>query len=107
MEADEIITIVAKVVALLMTVALFVILVIGMKKDGKLTADEAAKVIIMGLLIYMTIVNGARDTEWPIYDQGILLIMLSAVLVLAGIDVAKAKDLFKKNGKDEKDQSDK
>jgi len=95
----------AKIIALLFTVSLGVVLIISMRKDGKLTADEASKVVLMGLLIYMTIMNGTRATEWLTFDQGTYLIVLGSVLALAGIDIYRAKGLL--SGKDDKDNKDK
>ena len=83
----------AQIAALVFTLLLGVLLIIGMMKDKKLTADEAAKVAIIGMFIYMMVVNGNRVTEWMIYDQGVILIVLGSVLLLAGIDIYKAKKL--------------
>ena len=83
----------AQIAALVFALLLGVLLIIGMMKDKKLTADEAAKVAIIGMFIYMMVVNGNRVTEWMIYDQGVILIVLGSVLLLAGIDIYKAKKL--------------
>lgn len=95
MESQEILVIVAKGVAILFTLTLFITLMLSMRKDGKFTADEASKVIVMGLLIYMTVVNANRITEYPTFDDGTYFLLLASVLLLAGIDVYKAKGLLK------------
>ncbi len=103
MEVQEILIVVAKGLAILFTVILFVMLVLSMRKDGKLGADEASKVVIMGLLIYMTVVNASRLTEYPTFGDGTYLILLGSVLLLAGIDIAKANKLLKNGGDSKKD----
>lgn len=104
MESQEIIKLAAQGAAILFTLILFVMLVLSMRKDGKLGADEASKVVIMGILIYMTIVNAERITEYPTFGDGTYLLLLASVLLLAGIDVYKAKGLLNGDrGKDSKD----
>ncbi|KKM85616.1 hypothetical protein LCGC14_1287240 [marine sediment metagenome] len=102
MEAQDLLGVFAQGAALLFTLTLGIILVIGMRKDGRLTGDEAAKIAIIGGFIYMTVMNGTRDTEWMVFGQGTYLLVLGAVLGLAGIDIAKVKNLLN-NGKEKKD----
>jgi len=104
MDYNEILAIAAQSIAIIFAVILGVILILSMKKDGKFTADEAAKVVLMGLLIYMTVVNATRDTEWLVFDQGTYLIVLGAVLGLAGLDIYKSKGLL--NGDSRKNNTD-
>ena len=101
MDLPELLSFIAHGAALLFALGLGIILIIGMKKDGKLSGDEAAKVAIIGCFIYMTVMNGTRETEWMVFGQGLYLMVLSAVLGLAGIDFIKAKNLFD-NTKDKK-----
>ena len=100
----EILSILAQASGLIFALVVGIILVIGMRKDGKLTGDEAAKVAIIGGFIYMTVMNGTRDTEWMVFGQGSYLIVLGAVLGLAGIDIVKAKNLLN-NGDSKKDST--
>jgi hypothetical protein len=99
----EILVLSVKAVAVIFILTLGIILVVSMKKDGKLTADEASKVVLIALLIYMTVVNGTRSTEWLVFDQGTYLIILGSVLGLAGLDIYKAKGLLDDKGKNNKD----
>jgi len=92
METQEILSVAAKGLAVIFTLILFIMLLRSMRKDGKLGADEASKVVIMGILIYMTVVNANRITEYPTFGDGTYLILLASVLLLAGIDLAKTKE---------------
>jgi hypothetical protein len=103
MTPTEILVLSVKAVAVIFTLMLGIILIISMKKDGNLTADEASKVVLIALLIYMTVVNGTRSTEWIVFDQGTYLIILGSVLGLAGLDIYKAKGLLDDKGKNNKD----
>jgi hypothetical protein len=103
MTPTEILVLSVKAVAVIFTLMLGIILIISMKKDGNLTADEASKVVLIALLIYMTVVNGTRSTEWLVFDQGTYLIILGSVLGLAGLDIYKAKGLLDDKGKNNKD----
>ena len=94
MTPTEILVLSAKAIAVLFILILGIILIVSMKKDGKLTADEASKVVLIALFIYMTVVNGTRTTEWLVFDQGTYLIILGSVLGLAGLDIYKAKSLL-------------
>ncbi|UCD07710.1 MAG: hypothetical protein JSW41_01935 [Candidatus Aenigmatarchaeota archaeon] len=97
MEAKEIMVLAVQGSAVIFTLILFVLLLVGMYNDRKFTADEASKVIVMGILIYMTLVNGNRTTEYPVFGDGTYLILLGAVLILAGIDIYKSKGLLNGN----------
>jgi hypothetical protein len=99
----EILVLSVKAVAVIFILTLGIILVVSMKKDGKLTADEASKVVLIALLIYMTVVNGTRSTEWLVFDQGTYLIILGSVLGLAGLDIYKTKGLLNDKEKNSKD----
>jgi hypothetical protein len=103
MTPAEILVLSVKAVAVIFTLMLGIILIISMKKDGNLTADEASKVVLIALLIYMTVVNGTRSTEWIVFDQGTYFIILGSVLGLAGLDIYKAKGLLDDKGKNNKD----
>jgi hypothetical protein len=46
MTPTEILVLSVKAVAVIFTLTLGIILVVSMKKDGKLTADEASKVVL-------------------------------------------------------------
>ena len=91
----ENLTIVVQIIGIGFVLGLGLILVWSMTKDGKLSANEASKVIIMVGFTYAMIVNGTRipDTQ-PIYDSSIILILLGSVLTMAGID---AYNLMKKS----------
>lgn len=100
METQEIIVVIAKGLSVLFVLTLFLMLIMSMRKDGKFTADEASKVVIMLILIYMTVVNGQRTTEYPTFGDGTYLILVGAVLLLAGIDMARTKDLLNNGNRD-------
>lgn len=88
---------IAQITGLVFALVVGILLIISMMKDGKLTAIETAKVFIIGVFFYATIVNGTRDADTQaIFDTSTYLIMLGSLLVLAGIDIAKAKDIIKK-----------
>ena len=103
MEVMDYLTVSAQGLAILFTLGLFIMLIISMRKDGKLGADEASKVVIMGLLIYMTLKNGNRITEYPTFGDGTYLLLLASVLLLGGIDIYKAKDLLTRKEDDKPD----
>jgi len=87
MEAQEILSISVQIIGMLFIVGLGSILVWSMTMDGKLTANEASKVIIMVGFIFAMISNGARPADTlPIFDSSIMLILLGSVLTMSGID---------------------
>jgi len=90
----ENLTIVTQIIGIGFVLGLGLILIWSMTRDGKLTANEASKVIIMVGFAYAMIANGTRlpDTQ-PIFDSSIILILLGSVLTMAGID---AYNLMKK-----------
>ena len=90
----ETLTIVTQIIGIGFILGMGIILIWSMTKDGKLTANEASKVIIMIGFAYAMIVNGTRlpDTS-PKFDSSIILILLGSVLTMAGID---AYNLMKK-----------
>ena len=100
MEAQVILSVVAQGLALIFIFTMGVVWLIGARKDGKLTKDEIAPVAIIGVFIFMMIMNGMRPIDTPPrFDSSVVLIVLGSVLLLAGIDIAKLKGLINKEKK--------
>ena len=96
MEVHPMIAIATQVVGIIFLIALGGFWIIGMRKDdGKISGDEAAKASVVGVFIFMVIVNATGDKM--IFDHTAFLLVLGAVLALAGIDIAKAKQLLNGN----------
>lgn len=99
------IELIAQITTLVFLFGLGITLVVNMRKDGILTADEVAKVVIMGLLIYLTVVDAGRDPGTPrLFDNSTYLILVSSVLILAGISNNTINNLM--NGNKRKDSKD-
>jgi len=87
METQEILSISVQIIGMLFIVGLGSILVWSMTRDGRLTANEASKVVAMVAFIYAMIVNGVRSIGTdPIFDSSIILILLGSILTMAGIE---------------------
>ena len=98
METQVILSLSVQVMGMLFIVGLGSVLVWSMTRDGKLTANEAAKVVILVGFIYAMISNGYRPADTlPVFDSSIILILLGSVLTMAGLDAYKL--IKEKNGK--------
>jgi len=100
----EVVKIVAPVLGLIFILGIGIIYVVSAKRDGKFTGDEMAKVIAMAGFVFMLVVNGYRAEGAPlVFDHTMVMFSLGSVLVLAGIDVAKFKNIL--NGDSRKDST--
>jgi len=100
----ELLKIIAPVAGLIFILGMGIVYVISANKDGKFTGDEMAKVIAMAGFVFMLIVNGYRPENAPlVFDHTMVMVSLGAVLVLAGIDIAKVKSIV--NGDRGKDST--
>ena len=88
METQLIFEMAVQSIGVLFTLSLGILLVWHMNKSGgKLTPNEAGKVIVMIMFVYAMIVNGSREVGTPlVFDVNIIMILLGAVLGLAGIE---------------------
>ena len=68
--------------------------------DNHTAMDELAKYIILGLLIWVIYVNGARTTEWAPYSDATIGILVGGVFAIAAIQPVTS--IFKKKDKDSK-----
>jgi len=100
MEVHPMVAITAQIVGIVFLIALGGFWIVGMRKDdGKISGDEAAKASVVGVFIFMVIVNATSENM--VFDHTAFLLVLGSVLALAGIDIAKAKSLLNGNrGKD-------
>ena len=99
MTPQEILSLVAQGVALIFIAWVMVTLVLSQKKNDRLTGEEVAKDVIIIAFVYVMLSNGYREPGTPpVFDTTTMLLMLGALLGLAGIDVVKAKSLV--NDKD-------
>lgn len=73
-------------------------------KDKSIEPKEASRIIIINLTVFMAILNGYRDVEYPLFEEGTFGVLLAALLLIGGIDLMKIKDVF--NGNKRKDSSD-
>ena len=97
MTSLENLSMLAQIVALIFLLGLLSMLVYYMKKDGNLTPDEAAKVIILGSYVYMLVVNANHAGDVPKFGSEVFLISMGAILGLAGIDYIKLGNENKKD----------
>lgn len=97
MESQEIISLIGSTLSLLFLFIVGIVWLMGAKGDGKLSKEEIAPVAIIGVFIYMMVVNANRTTEFMVFDTTTVLLVLGSVIALAGIDIAKINGLLNDN----------
>jgi len=101
MDWNSILALLVQGIGFVFMIYMGIILIKGMQKDGQMTADEASKVAIIAITIYMVVVDANRSGEAHVFDQSYFLMMLISLFALAKIDLSKFKNIGK-NGKSDK-----
>ena len=100
METQVIVSIAVQIIGFIFILTVLVFQFLHMKKSGTgLMPNETAKLIVISAFVYAMIKNGSVDPgQPPIFDFNLMVILLGALLGLAGITNWKEiQDL--KNGK--------